>query len=75
MGAKRQKLEGLNRSCNARYSQLDMKRASRQKRLAKASHTAADHRAVDVPFDQGWVCVVNEPRDRDSSNLARTFAG
>ncbi|KIM95394.1 hypothetical protein OIDMADRAFT_134003 [Oidiodendron maius Zn] len=34
--------------------ELDMKRASKQKCLAKASHTAADYRAVDAPFDQGW---------------------
>ena len=41
------------RIINTQYRELDIKRASRQKCLAKASHTAADYHTVDVPFDQG----------------------
>ncbi|KIM94813.1 hypothetical protein OIDMADRAFT_134927 [Oidiodendron maius Zn] len=37
------------RSIDAQCRELDMKRASRQKCVAKERYTA-----VDVPFDQGW---------------------
>ena len=42
------------RSIDAQCRELDMRRASRQKCLAKETYTAVDHQAVDVPFDQGW---------------------
>ena len=78
---KRQKLEGLDRSCKAGYSyQHTIQRA----RYKKSQQTEMPRKSKSYccrlsycrrAFRSGVVCMATKPRDRDLSNLAGTFAG